>query len=228
MSTFRRCAIINATYPALRPPTGPESGECVWKGAFSLLHIKQAVVVEGRYDKIALSAVLDAPILTTEGFRIFSDKEKAATLAHLAKTRGLVVITDSDSAGFRIRNYIKSVTRDENVLHLYIPQIIGRERRKSAPSKEGFLGVEGFSPQQLEALLRRQGLTDDRDTQAAPPFTPAQFYQLGLNGQEGSAQKRQKVLAHFGLPSYLSAKAMRTILHCYTDYEGLAALCETL
>ena len=111
-----------------------------------MLHIKQAVVVEGRYDKIALSAVLDAPILTTEGFRIFSDKEKAATLAHLAKTRGLVVITDSDSAGFRIRNYIKSVTRDENVLHLYIPQIIGRERRKSAPSKEGFLGVEGFSP----------------------------------------------------------------------------------
>lgn len=193
-----------------------------------MLHIKQAVVVEGHYDKIALSAVLDAPILTTEGFRIFSDKEKAATLAHLAKTRGLVVITDSDSAGFRIRNYIKSVTRDENVLHLYIPQIIGRERRKSAPSKEGFLGVEGFSPQQLEALLRRQGLTDDRDTQAAPPFTPAQFYQLGLNGQEGSAQKRQKVLAHFGLPSYLSAKAMRTILHCYTDYEGLAALCETL
>ena len=126
-----------------------------------MLHIKQAVVVEGRYDKIALSAVLDAPILTTEGFRIFSDKEKAATLAHLAKTRGLVVITDSDSAGFRIRNYIKSVTRDENVLHLYIPQIAGRERRKPAPSKEGFLGVEGFSPQQLEELLRKQGLTDN-------------------------------------------------------------------
>lgn len=193
-----------------------------------LLHIKQAVVVEGRYDKIALSAVLDAPILTTEGFRIFSDKEKAATLAHLAKTRGLVVITDSDSAGFRIRNYIKSVTRDENVLHIYIPQIAGRERRKSAPSKEGLLGVEGFSPMQLEQLLRRQGLTDNRDTVGADPITPAQFYRLGLSGQENSAQKRQKVLAHFGLPSYLSAKAMRTILHCYTDYEGLAALCETL
>ena len=193
-----------------------------------MLHIKQAVVVEGRYDKIALSAVLDAPILTTEGFRIFSDKEKAATLAHLAKTRGLVVITDSDSAGFRIRNYIKSVTRDENVLHLYIPQIAGRERRKPAPSKEGFLGVEGFSPQQLEELLRQQGLTDNQDACPAQPFTSAQFYALGLSGGEGSAQKRQKVLAHFGLPSYLSAKAMRTILHCYTDYQGLAALCETL
>ncbi len=193
-----------------------------------MLHIKQAVVVEGRYDKIALSAVLDAPILTTEGFRIFSDKEKAATLAHLAKTRGLVVITDSDSAGFRIRNYIKSVTRDENVLHLYIPQIAGRERRKSSPSKEGFLGVEGFSPQQLEELLRKQGLTDNQDACPAQPFTSAQFYALGLSGGEGSAQKRQKILAHFGLPSYLSAKAMRTILHCYTDYQGLAALCETL
>lgn len=193
-----------------------------------MLHIKQAVVVEGRYDKIALSAVLDAPILTTEGFRIFSDKEKAATLAHLAKTRGLVVITDSDSAGFRIRNYIKSVTRDENVLHLYIPQIAGRERRKSSPSKEGFLGVEGFSPQQLEELLRKQGLTDNQDAYPAQPFTSAQFYALGLSGGEGSAQKRQKILAHFGLPSYLSAKAMRTILHCYTNYQGLAALCETL
>ena len=222
---YNECNLSGA--PA-RPQPVRSPAHIISKGALDLLHIKQAVVVEGRYDKIALSAVLDAPILTTEGFRIFSDKEKSATLAHLAKTRGLVVITDSDSAGFRIRNYIKSVTRDENVLHLYIPQIAGRERRKSTPSKEGLLGVEGFSPQQLEALLRQQGLTDHRDTQTAPPFTPAQFYQLGLSGQEGSAQKRQKVLAHFGLPSYLSAKAMRTILHCYTDYEGLAALCETL
>ena len=198
------------------------------EGALYLLHIKQAVVVEGRYDKIALSAVLDAPILTTEGFRIFSDKEKAATLSHLAKTRGLVVITDSDSAGFRIRNYIKSVTRDENVLHIYIPQILGKERRKSTSSKEGLLGVEGFSPRQLEELLRKQGLTDSQEASRTQPFSSAQFYALGLSGKEGSAQKRQKVLAHFGLPSYLSAKAMRAILHCYTDYPGLAALCETL
>lgn len=208
----------------IRLPKTEQKGQ----GGSRLLHLKQAVVVEGRYDKIALSAVLDAPILTTEGFRIFSDREKAATLSHLAKTRGLVVITDSDSAGFRIRSYIKSVTRNENVLHVYIPQIPGRERRKSAPSKEGLLGVEGFSPQQLEQLLRRQGLTDNRTDAASKPFTPLQFYQLGLSGQEGSAQKRQKVLSHFGLPSYLSAKAMRAVLHCYTDYEGLSALCQTL
>ena len=193
-----------------------------------MIRVKEAIVVEGRYDKAKLAGLVDGLIVETGGFGIFRDREKLRYLRELAKTRGLVVITDSDSAGFRIRNYIKSVTRDENVLHLYIPQIAGRERRKSSPSKEGFLGVEGFSPQQLEELLRKQGLTDNQDACPAQPFTSAQFYALGLSGGEGSAQKRQKILAHFGLPSYLSAKAMRTILHCYTDYQGLAALCETL
>ena len=187
-----------------------------------MMRIKEAIVVEGRYDKNALSQVVDAVILETSGFSVFKDGEKLALLRRLAKKQGLIVLTDSDGAGFVIRNYIKGSIPKEQVKHAYIPDVYGKERRKRAPGKEGKLGVEGMTPEVLLQALLRAGATVDGEGTAAPrsELTSADLFSLGLTGQPDSAARRAALLRRLALPEHMSAKALLAVLNAlYTPEE---------
>ncbi len=163
------------------------------------------VLVEGKYDKIRLESVIDAHILTTDGFGIFREREKIELLRRLA-AEGLIVLTDSDGAGLLIRSYLRRVLPSEKVYHLYIPQIPGRERRKTTASKEGLLGVEGMEGETLRELFAP--FASAASVPAQPPLTKAEWYVAGLSGGNGSAQKRQRLAASLGLPANLSSTAL--------------------
>lgn len=184
--------------------------------------IKEVVVVEGRYDKNTLSQVVDATILETSGFGIFNDKEKRKLLQMLAESRGLIVLTDSDGAGFLIRSHIRGVVDPKLVKHAYIPDVPGKERRKTAPSKEGKLGVEGMRPEVLLEALRRAGASfDDSPAEERPPqIGKADLYARGLSGREGSAERRRQLLISLGLPERMSADAMLDVLNALMDREA--------
>ena len=158
-----------------------------------MIHLRQAVVVEGKYDKIRLSALVDGPILVTNGFRIFKNREQMALLRRLARQDGILILTDSDAAGFKIRNYIKSAVPDGKIYHAYIPEILGKEARKDRPSKEGTLGVEGMQLQVLAAALQKSGVLFDEGPKK-DPVTRMDFYEKGLSGGPDSSQKRLAVL----------------------------------
>ncbi|MBQ7692910.1 MAG: DUF4093 domain-containing protein [Oscillospiraceae bacterium] len=183
--------------------------------------IKEVVVVEGRYDKNTLSQVVDAVILETSGFGIFNDAAKRALLKTLAETRGLIVLTDSDAAGFLIRNHIRGCVDPRLVKHAYIPDIPGKEKRKAAPSKEGKLGVEGMRPEILLEALQRAGATFDERPEDArdAPITKADLYARGLSGREGSREKRLVLLRKLNLPERMSADAMLDVLNALMSRE---------
>ncbi len=186
--------------------------------------IREVVVVEGRYDKNTLSQVVDAVILETSGFGIFNDKEKRKLLQTLAEKRGIIVLTDSDGAGFLIRNHIKGLVDPALVKHAYIPDIPGKERRKAKASREGKLGVEGMRPQVLLDALTRAGATFEDETNSgsnSPRITKADLYALGLSGGAGSAQKRLKLQSELELPERLSADALLDVLNALMDREAL-------
>jgi ribonuclease M5 len=184
--------------------------------------VKEVIVVEGRYDKNTLSQVVDAGILETSGFGIFNDAAKRRLLKTLAETRGLIVLTDSDGAGFLIRNHIRGCVDPKLVKHAYIPDVYGKERRKKTPSREGKLGVEGMRPEIILEALRRAGATVEgesahRDTGG---ITKADLYAAGLSGKPDSAEKRRALLASLGLPERMSANAMlRALELLYTRDE---------
>lgn len=193
--------------------------------------VREAIVVEGRYDKNALSQVVDAVILETAGFGVFKDQERLALLHRLAQQRGIIVLTDSDGAGFVIRNFLKGAIPPEQVKHAYIPDIRGKERRKRAPGKEGKLGVEGMPPQLLLEALERAGATFlDGDGPRSPrgELTPAQLYVLGLTGRPDSAQRRQALLKRLDLPEHMSAKALLTVLNALYTSDEVIQLVQTL
>ena len=177
--------------------------------------VREVIVVEGRYDKNALSQVVDAVIIETSGFGIFNDAEKRKLLQTMAEARGLIVLTDSDGAGFVIRNYIKGCVDPKLVKHAYIPDIYGKERRKSAPSREGKLGVEGMKPQVLLDALIRAGATfdDEENKKTAPRISKADMYARGLSGREGSAEKRARLIKQLGLPERLTADGLLDVLN---------------
>lgn len=159
-----------------------------------MIKINQAVVVEGRYDKIKLSSILDTVIIETNGFGIFKDKEKQALIRLLAEKRGIIVLTDSDGAGFKIRSFISGIVPPDRVTHVYTPDIFGKERRKERPSKEGKLGVEGIETRILLEALKKSGVTvEEGEKEEAPKrlITSADFYEDGLSGgkQLGEAEK---------------------------------------
>ena len=187
------------------------------------LRIKEAVVVEGRYDRAALAGVVDTLILETAGFGVFKDGEKLAFLRKLAAARGLIVLTDSDGAGFVIRNHLKGVIPKEQLKHAYIPDIYGKERRKRAPGKEGKLGVEGMSREVLRSAILRAGATVlDGDAPERPQgdLTPADLFALGLAGTPDAAQRRAELLKRLELPEHMSAKALLAALNAlYTPEE---------
>lgn len=179
-----------------------------------MLKIKEVIVVEGRYDKNALSQVVDAIILETSGFGVFNDTQKQKLLRKMAEARGLIVMTDSDGAGFVIRNFIKGCVPPQLVKHAYIPDIRGKERRKSAPSKEGKLGVEGMRPQVLMDVLLRAGATvDGEEARKHDNIGKADLYARGLSGKEGSAVLRAELLRQFDLPEHLSTNGLLEVLN---------------
>lgn len=191
-----------------------------------MIRIKEAIVVEGRYDKNALSQVADAVILETSGFSVFKDGEKLALLRRLAQKQGLIVLTDSDGAGFVIRNYIKGAIPTDQVKHAYIPDVYGKERRKRTPGKEGKLGVEGMRPDVLIQALLRAGATVEGEGSAAPrgKLTAADLFVLGLTGRDDSAARRTALLRRLELPEHMSAKALLTVLNALFTPEELASI----
>lgn len=190
-----------------------------------MISVKEVIVVEGRYDKNTLSQVFDAVIVETSGFGLFKDGEKLALLRRLAEERGLVVLTDSDGAGFVIRNYIKGAIDPALVKMAYIPDVPGKERRKSSPSKEGKLGVEGMSAEVLIAALRRAGATlgGETATHRTGGITKATLYELGLSGRPDSADRRRELLKKLDLPEKLGANALLDVLNALYDEGSLRA-----
>ena len=186
--------------------------------------IKEAIIVEGTYDQIRLSNFLDAVIIKTNGFTIFKDKKKIETIKTLANKTGIVILTDSDSAGFKIRNFVKQSVTEGNVKHAYIPDIIGKEKRKTEPSKEGLLGVEGISDDIILDALRvagceLDGKTDDEISKR--PITKADLFILGLSGGNESNKKRNALCIALGLPSKISANMLISVLNKLMSYEQL-------
>ena len=188
-----------------------------------MLKIKEAVVVEGRYDKNTPSPLVGTIIIETKGFGISPASERLSLLRRLARERGLVVLTDSDGAGFVIRNFLKGAIPPGQVKHAYIPDIAGKERRKRQPGKEGKLGVEGMRPQVLEEALRRAGVTfldqESGENISRRPITKADLFAAGLSGGPDSAQRRQALLRRLNLPEHMTANAMLEALNVFCTYE---------
>ena len=187
-----------------------------------MVKIREAIVVEGRYDKNTLSQIVDAPIFQTDGFGIFRDREKMRLLRRTAEKLGLIVFTDSDGAGFVIRNHIKSAIPEKYLKHAYIPDIPGKEKRKSAPGKEGKLGVEGMKPEIILEALRRAGATfDEGQAPAARGITKQDMMELGLSGGPDSSAKRKKLIKALDFPEHLSANALLQALNMLYSLDEL-------
>lgn len=188
--------------------------------------VKEVIVVEGRYDKNTLSQVVDAVIIETSGFGIFNDRQKQKLLRTMAEARGLIVLTDSDGAGFVIRSFIKGCVNPALVKHAYIPDVAGKERRKVAPSKEGKLGVEGMRPEVLLNALARAGATIDEAESPAQSerISKADMYKRGLSGGTGSREKRAALIKSLDLPEKLTADALLDVLNAIMSREEFFSL----
>ena len=195
-----------------------------------MIKIKQAIVVEGRYDKNTLSQIVDAPIIETNGFGIMKDKANLAFLRRVAENRGLIVFTDSDGAGFVIRNFLKSAIDPAYLLHAYIPDIYGKEKRKSAPGKEGKLGVEGMTRQVILDALRRCGASfeDEAASSFSCSITKQDLMEMGLSGGKDSSFLRKKLLKKLDLPEHMSANALLQALNLLYTPADLQELVKNL
>lgn len=195
-----------------------------------MVKIREAIVVEGRYDKNTLCQIVDAPVLETAGFGIFKDKKQMALLRQVAQSRGLIVFTDSDGAGFVIRNHIKSAIPAKFLKHAYIPDIPGKEKRKAAPGKEGKLGVEGMTPETILEALKRAGATIEGEDGAAAPhqITKQNLMTLGLSGGPDASAKRLRLLKRLDLPEHMSPNAMLQALNLLYSLEELTQIMQTM
>ncbi len=191
-----------------------------------MIKIKEAVIVEGKYDKMQLQKICDALIITTDGFRIFRDKEKKEFLKALAKRQGLLILTDSDRAGFVIRSHLKSFIPSEQIKNLYIPDIKGKEKRKDKPSCEGLLGVEGINEEILASLLKTVEATSVPSD--SPPITKADLYALGLSGTDGAHDLRAKIVKELSLPSRLTSNSLLEILNSAFSRDEFFDFCTRL
>lgn len=195
-----------------------------------MVKIQEAIVVEGRYDKNTLSQIVDATIFQTNGFSIRKDKAQLALLRQVAQSRGLIVFTDSDGAGFLIRNFLKSAIDSKWLKHAYIPDIPGKERRKSSPGKEGKLGVEGMTGDVILECLRRAGATFEGENVHSPSneLTKQDMAELGLSGGPGSSYRRLALLRKLGLPEHMSSNAMYQALRILYTKEELRQMIQSL
>ena len=186
-----------------------------------MVKIKEAVIVEGKYDKIKLSSIVDAPIIQTDGFGIFKDKELQRLIRMLAEKNGILIMTDSDSAGFKIRSFIGSTVDKKYIKHAYIPDIFGKEKRKTEASKEGKLGVEGVPESVIIEALERAGVLYENVEEPSRPISKTDMYELGLSGHADSSARRSALLKHYNLPSRMTSNALVDVLNCITDYDTL-------
>ena len=195
-----------------------------------MIQIKEAIVVEGRYDKNTLSQIVDAPIFETNGFGIFKDKQQMTLLRQVAEKRGLIVFTDADGAGFVIRNHIKSAIPGQYLKHAYTPDVFGKERRKTTPGKEGKLGVEGMKPEIILDALRKAGATigSEGSAPAKQSITKTDLCELGLSGGADASAKRLALLKKLNLPSHMSANALLQTLNLLYERDEVYAMVETL
>lgn len=196
-----------------------------------MVKIREAIVVEGRYDRNTLSQIVDAPIFETSGFGIFKNKEQLALLRAVAEKRGLIVFTDSDGAGFVIRNHIKSAIPGKYLKHAYIPDLYGKEKRKDKPGKEGKLGVEGMTPEIILSALRASGATLEEEASETPStaaITKQHMMELGLSGTADSSRKRARLQKRLGLPEHMSANALLQALNLLYTRDELSDLVKAL
>ena len=184
-----------------------------------MIKLKQAIVVEGRYDKNTLSQLVDAPIFETNGFGVMKDRELLDFLRRVAQTRGLIILTDSDGAGFVIRNFLKGALPKDKVLHAYIPDIYGKERRKTHAGKEGKLGVEGMTPEILLSALRNAGAQTEQTDAPTERITKTDLFLAGLSGGAGSAERRARLQKELRLPAHLGANAFLDALNVLISRE---------
>lgn len=193
-----------------------------------MIKIDKVIIVEGRYDKIKLSSMIDGIIIETEGFGIFKDKDKQKLIRKLAETKGIAILTDSDSAGFVIRNFITSIVPKEYITNVYIPDIYGKEKRKDSPSKEGKLGVEGISAEILKEAFKKAGIgVSQSETNERKKITLNDFFDDGLTGDTQSKKKRTDLLKKLDLPERMSTKAMLDILNTFITYDEYKKLVES-
>ena len=185
-----------------------------------MIKIKEAVIVEGKYDKIKLSGIIDTVIIETDGFAIFKDKEKQNLIRFLSEKRGIIIMTDSDSAGFKIRNFINGITKSENIKNVYIPDIYGKEKRKTESSKEGKLGVEGMNPEIIMTALEKAGvLCSENDKKSGNEITHTDFFEDGISGGENSSQIRKALAKELELPERISSSSLLKIINSYMTYD---------
>ncbi len=191
-----------------------------------MIYLKQAVIVEGKYDKIRLKNFLDADIITTDGFSIFKDNEKVQMIRRIAEKRGIIIMTDSDSAGFLIRGHLTSVIDKRYITNVFVPEIKGKERRKTEFSAEGFLGVEGLSEQVILEALKNAGvdLSTGEAVKSAEKITHQDLYRLGLSGGENSRFKREKIIKKLNLPKAMSTNQLLTALNSLVSLEEISKL----
>ena len=187
------------------------------------MRIKETIIVEGKYDKIRLSSLLDANIIQTDGFMIFKNKEMIELLKKIADETGVIILTDSDSAGFKIRNYIKSCLAGKNVKHAFIPSVSGKEKRKNEPGKEGLLGVEGMRDEQLLKALS-EATYEIRENKEK--ITKSDFYKMGLTGGKNSQELREKLSLFMQLPRRLSANMLLDVINSLYTREKFIELFE--
>lgn len=178
-----------------------------------MLKVREAVIVEGKYDKIRLSTVIDGVIIPTNGFNIFKNKETLEIIRFFARKTGIIILTDSDAAGFKIRSFLKGAIQDGRITNVYIPDIFGKERRKTAPSKEGKLGVEGMEKEIILEAFRKAGISASEREASADPITRLDLYETGFSGGENSSEMRRKLLTELELPERLTTTGMVEILN---------------
>lgn len=185
-----------------------------------MIKVDQIIIVEGKYDKIKLSSMIDGIIIETEGFGIFKNKEKQRMICRLAQEKGIVILTDSDSAGFMIRSFITSIVPKQYITNVYIPDIYGKEKRKDTASKEGKLGVEGISPKLLTQCFEKAGVVASTvEKSQKREITLTDFYEDGLTGSPDSKQKRLKLLKRLDLPERMSTKGLIEILNAFITFD---------
>lgn len=185
-----------------------------------MIKLDKAVIVEGKYDKIRLSGFIDAVIIETDGFRIFSNSEKKALIRRLARTNGIIVMTDSDAAGFKIRSYIRNIAADGEIINVYIPDVFGKEKRKTEPSKEGKLGVEGVSEEILKAAMEKAGVYHTvSDSAEKRQVTVTDLFVDGLTGTDNAKERRYKLLKILDLPSRMSNSQFLKLINTFMSYD---------
>lgn len=192
-----------------------------------MIKINQAIIVEGKYDKIKLASLVDAVIIVTNGFGIFKDAEKLSLIRYYAEKTGIIILTDSDSAGRKIRGYIKGAVKNGKITNVYVPDIFGKEKRKTKPSAEGKLGVEGIMPEILLEAFEKSGITASEESKSGD-ISKTTLFELGLSGGNNSSELRRRLQKKLGLPEMLSASSLVEVLNTMTDSKGLAELTESI